>query len=90
MGHNYATHALSPSPGDESSIPSFPWGREFQAGLKAGAWSVCLQLGLLPTLKAEESPSVPSRTPLRLAVAWTGRKGFCFGGRYPSLCEAAA
>ena len=84
VANGRTTHALSPSPGDKTSIPSFPWGREFQAGLKAGAWSVGLHLGLPPTLKAEESRSVPSCTPSGWRSPGRAERGFALGGDTPA------
>ena len=65
--------------GDKTSIPSFPRGREFQAGLKVGAWSVCLHLGLPPTLKAEGARLVPSHPSSGWRLPGWAKRDFALG-----------
>ena len=83
VGHSYArTHCLFPLE-TKPAFPVFPGG-EFQAGLKASAWSMCLHLGWPPTLKAEESRSVPSHTPSGWQSPGRGERDFALGGDTPA------
>lgn len=55
---------LSLFPGNKISVPSFPWGEEFQAAFTASACSMLLHLGLALTPQAEKPPRSPQPPPV--------------------------